>query len=161
MSLIPETDTPWLKKCREFASSVIIPNRSVYDRENRFPATVHDEANIWGMLNVDFPSALGGSDLSGAQATAGAELLASACAPIAFTLGFNRGALHPILVAGSTEQKNTFIKDTILNGRYASLCLTEAQTSGSNLMDLATTAIRVGSGWRITGNKCMVGNGGI
>ena len=109
MSITPNANSPWLKKCRHFANKIIVPNRSRYDSENQFPIDVHQEARLWGMIDQDFPTALGGTDLSGTEAVAGAEILASACAPIAFTLGFNRGALHPVLLAGTDKQKQQFI----------------------------------------------------
>ena len=110
MSIVPVSDTPWLKKCSRFASDVILPARQICDAENRFPYEVHQSAKIWDMLNVDFPSKYGGKSLSGIESTIGAEILSSTCAPIAFTLGFNRGALHPILVAGSEEQKQQLVQ---------------------------------------------------
>ncbi|TNE84965.1 MAG: hypothetical protein EP330_26530 [Deltaproteobacteria bacterium] len=160
----PELDArteAWRARCAEFAERVILPNRRQYDRENRFPEAVHEVARAEGMLNLDFPEELGGGGLSSVEAVVGVETLASVCAPIAFTMGFNRGALHPILVGANDDQKQEFIGKLIAEGRYASLCLTEPHSSGSNLMGLNTTATRTDRGWMITGEKCMVGNGGV
>jgi alkylation response protein AidB-like acyl-CoA dehydrogenase len=76
-------------------------------------------------------------------------------------MGFNRGALHPVLVAGTPEQQQVFVRDLLRAGGYAALALTEPDMSGSNVMTLETTAVRTDSGWRIDGTKCMVGNAGV
>ena len=151
----------WTERCSRFAEEVIAPALQTYDQENRFPASVHDAARQWGLLDQDFPVELGGAGLPPQAAVAGAEILARCCAPIAFTLGFNRGALHAVLVAGNPDQKEAFVGRVIREGRYAALCLTEAESSGSNLLQLGTTAQRTDRGWVLRGEKVMVGNGGI
>ena len=151
----------WTERCARFASEVIAPWVRTIDKENRFPHEVHTAARKWGLLDQDFPVDLGGAGLSPHEAVAGAEVLARTCAPIAFTMGFNRGALHPIMVAGRPDQKRAFVGELIAEHRYAALCLTEAEGSGSNLLQVATTAVRSNQGWRIDGQKVMVGNGGV
>jgi alkylation response protein AidB-like acyl-CoA dehydrogenase len=160
MSAAPET-LDWQERCSRFAEEVMAPVVRHYDQENCFPVSVHTAAREWQLLNQDFPSALGGADLSPVVAVEGAEILARCCAPIAFTMGFNRGALHPIMVAGNAEQQQEFVGRVLREGRYASLCLTEAESSGSNLLKLSTTAERTDRGWVIRGEKVMVGNGGV
>lgn len=160
MSAAPET-LEWQERCSRFAEDVIAPVVRRYDQENCFPASVHVAAREWQLLNQDFPSALGGADLSPVVAVEGAEILARCCAPIAFTMGFNRGALHPVMVAGNPEQQQEFVGRLLREDRYASLCLTEAESSGSNLLELSTTAERTDRGWVIRGEKVMVGNGGV
>jgi alkylation response protein AidB-like acyl-CoA dehydrogenase len=152
---------PWLERCRAFASEVIEPHCMEYDRINRFPARVHEAAYRWEIINQDFPVHLGGAGLPARLSAAGAERLAAACAPTAFTIGFNRGALHPVLFAGDTGQQERLVGGLLAEKGYASLCLTEPSLSGSNLMELETTAVKTGSGWIVNGVKSMVGNGGV
>ena len=151
----------WKTHCAEFAAAHIAPVSEKFDRENRFPDTVHEAAAAQGILSCDLPAAYGGGGRSDLESVLGAEVLAAACAPIAFTLGFNRGALHPVLVAGTEAQRARLVGGIVQARRYAALCLTEPDVSGSNLMGLRTTATRTGGGWVITGEKVMVGNGGV
>ena len=152
----------FVSHCRRFAEEVIAPHAAKYDQENRFPEAVHEAAyQRGGIIGVDLPTAYGGGGLSDVDAVAGAETLATVCAPTAFTLGFNRGALHPVLAAGTLEQKERFIAELLAQRGYASLCLTEPEISGSNLLGLQTTARRTASGWVINGTKCMVGQGSV
>lgn len=151
----------WRAHCADFAARHIAPVSEKFDRENRFPDTVHEAADAAGLLGSDLPAAYGGGGRCDIESVLGAEALAAACAPIAFTLGFNRGALHPILAAGTEEQRARLVGGLLQARRYAALCLTEPDVSGSNLMGLRTTATRTGSGWVISGEKVMVGNGGV
>jgi len=154
-------DHPWLPRCRAFAAEVIAPHHVRFDRENRFPDTIHEAAHDAGIINQDFPVALGGAGLDDELMVAGAEALATACAPTAFTLGVNRGALHPVLVAGNTDQKKVFVADLLAQRKYAALCLTEPEVSGSNLLGVESRAVRTDAGWLVSGIKSMVGNGGV
>ena len=151
----------WRSHCQAFAREVIAPNFARFDRENRFPDEIHRHARDWSILNIDQPTELGGQGLSGVSAVVGIESLASVCAPSAFTLGFNRGALHPVECAGNPEQKRVFIGDLVRNQGYAALCLTEPDAPGSNLLGLQTTATQTDRGWVLNGDKVMVGNGGV
>ncbi len=149
----------WKARCRRFAEDVIAPHAREYDQLNSFPRKVHDAAYPAGLMNVGFAEELGGLGYSHRAIAVGGEELAAACAPTAFTMGFNHGALRPVLVAGTSEQRQVFVRDLVRRREYASLCMTEPAASGSNLIAMATRAVRTGRGWAITGTKCMIGNG--
>lgn len=157
--LLSRSERTWKRTCREFAERVIAPQAAGFDRDNRFPREVHDAAADSGLLNVAFPEALGGGGLSQRTLAVGGEELAAACSPTAFSIGFNHGALRPVLLGGTSQQQRRFVRELIERRGYASLCLTEPAASGSNLMALGTRAVRTGAGWSLTGTKCMVGNG--
>lgn len=150
----------WRDKCLQFGREVVAPRYARYDEENRFPSEIHALAHEAGIPNADFSQDLGGQGLSDVDSVIGVEALASTCAATAFTLGFNRGALQPILAAGTLEQKQEFIGRLIRERRYASLCLTE-RSAGSNLMETSTVAVRTQRGWILNGEKVMVGNGTV
>lgn len=157
--LLSEEERAWKETCRAFAEEVIAPWSRVCDRENRFPAEVHAEAYARGLMNTCFPTELGGAGRSFRSMAVGGEELAAVCAPIAFTMGFNHGALRPVLHAGRPAQRQRFVADLIARRGYASLCLTEPEVSGSHLLAIGSQATRDGDGWRLSGTKCMVGNG--
>lgn len=145
--------------CRRFAHEVIAPCYRTYDRDNTFPRAVHDRAYEAGLMNIGFPVALGGKGYTHRMIAIGGEALAEVCSPTAFTMGFNHGALQPVLHAGTDAQKRTFVADLLARRGYASICLTEAAASGSNLFVIHTRADRAGAAWRLSGTKVMVGNG--
>ncbi len=147
------------RQCRAFAETHIAPSARESDRRNALPHEVHSAACDAGLMNVGFPIALGGRGVSARALAAGGEELAAACAPTAFSMGFNHGALRPVLHAGTPEQQEVFVRALLARRGYASVCLTEAATSGSNLPGLRTRAVRTDRGWALSGRKCMVGNG--
>lgn len=157
--LLTPSELAWKRTCRDFAEQVIGPRAADFDRDNRFPREVHDAAHEAGLMNVAFPTPLGGRGLSARTVAVGGEELAAACSPTAFSIGFNHGALRPVLLGGTDAQERRFVAELIERRGYASLCLTEPAASGSNLMALGTRAVKTGAGWSLTGTKCMVGNG--
>jgi len=149
----------WKDRCRAFAAECIRPWVAACDRENRFPKEAHQAAHERRMINTGFPEALGGQGMPPRCLVIGGEELAAVCSPTAFTIGFNHGALRPVLLAGTAAQQQQFVGQLLREGRYASLAMSEPGRSGSNLMDVATRAERTNHGWVVSGEKCMVGNG--
>jgi len=149
----------WQATCRRFADEVMRPYVKVCDQENRFPTEVHAAAREWGLLNVAIPTELGGQGKSFRYLAIGGEELGSVCAPMAFGLGFNHGTLRPVIEAGTPEQKQVFVRDLLARGEYASLCMTEPDVCGSNLLAIQTLARKTATGWSLSGTKCMTGVG--
>ncbi len=159
----PMTDAEldYIETCRRFADEVIAPAVRRYDELNRFPAEIHETAAKWGLSYAGFDPEHGGRGLSHLTlAHAGLEM-AQVCAPITFTLAFDLGSLRPVLIAGSTEQRQRWVTDLIARGGHASWCMTEPDSSGSDLLSMATRATRVDGGWVLEGHKCMVGMGTV
>lgn len=105
--------------------------------------------------------AWGGRGLSHVALTRGGQALARVCAPIAFTLAFVHGATRPVAFAGTPEQQDRWIRSLIAEGGQASWCMTEPDRAGSNLLSVGTRADRVPGGWRVRGEKCMIGMGTV
>ncbi len=157
--LLTPAERAWKEACRAFAAEVIRPWAPVCDRENRFPREVHQAAYPRGLMNLCLPQPLGGGGRPFRDMAIGGEELAAECAPTAFTMGFNHGALRPILHAGTPEQRQRFVGDLLARRGYAALCLTEPEASGSNLLAAGTRVRDRAGGWVLSGEKCMVGNG--
>ena len=157
-SSLSEQERSWQQKCRVFATEVIAPLAPEYDRANAFPSRVHEAAYAAGLVNIALPEALGGGGASQRLIVVGGDELAAACAPTAFTMGFNHGALRP-LVAFGTPHQHGIVRELLATRQYASICMTEAGHSGSSLGELGTRAIKQGDRWSLSGNKCMIGNG--
>jgi len=142
-----------------FAAEIIAPASRPCDEQNRFASEVHAEARRRGIAHLGFAPEHGGRGISHRGLVAAGLEMAQVCAPIAFTLAFDLGALRPILVAGTAAQRERLVTDLLARGGHASWCMTEPDRSGSNLLALDARAVRVEGGWRIDGHKCMVGMG--
>ncbi|MET8826315.1 acyl-CoA dehydrogenase family protein [Streptomyces sp. NPDC004610] len=155
------TDGPeWWRVCRTFAREVMEPQARALDEAAEFPFAVHERAAAEGLLTAPFPEEVGGAGLTSEEFTDGVGELAAVCAPMTWTMVFNRGALHPVLDAGTPEQKELFVTGLLRRGGYAALALTEPD-KGSNLLAARTRAVRTDSGWLLNGAKCMTGNGTV
>ena len=151
----------YVSSCAPFAREVMAPSVKHWDEKNAFPLEIHQAAAQRGIPYAGFPRDLGGKGLSHlALVTAGLEM-ASVCAPMTFTLAFDHGSLRPVMIAGSPEQRKRWVKDLIAEGGHGAWCMTEPESSGSNLLAIHTKATRTNGGWRIDGHKCMVGMGTV
>lgn len=146
-------------RCEQFATEVIADCWRADDAANAFPAAVHAAAREAGLLDAGFAPELGGQGVSHRELAAGGLAMARVCAPTTFTMGFNHGALRPVLAAGTEAQRGRFVAEVLARGGYASWCMTEPGVSGTNLLGIETRAVRSADGWVLTGHKCMVGNG--
>jgi alkylation response protein AidB-like acyl-CoA dehydrogenase len=158
---LSQAELAWKERCRRFAADVIAPRAAEYDRANAFPQAIHDAAYAAGLMNIALPEALGGAGASHRLLAIGGEELAAACAPAAFTMGFNHGSLRPIVAFGTAVQKDLFVRDLLARRGYASICMTEAASSGSNLAGIRSRAVRRGDTWVLSGAKHMIGNGSV
>lgn len=158
---LTEEEQAFVEACRDFARQVIGPLAHRWDEENAFPAEVHEEAARWGLTYAGFPRELGGRGLSHLAMAKGGLEMARICAPTTFTLAFDQGALRPAMVAGTPEQRDRLVRDLIAVKGHASWCMTEPDSSGSNILAQKTRATRVEGGWAIDGDKCMVGMGTV
>jgi acyl-CoA dehydrogenase len=89
-----------------------------------------------------------------------AEELGAACAGISITILVNGLALTPILLEGSDEQKENFLRPVAEGAQLAAFCLTERQ-AGSDAGSIQTTALPDGDDLVINGQKCFITSGGL
>ncbi|MER6999235.1 acyl-CoA dehydrogenase family protein [Streptomyces sp. NPDC000410] len=150
----------WKRIYRTFAEEVMAPHVRHFDQERAFPTPIHEKAAAEGILNAAFPEELGGAGLSYTDFTEGVSELSAVCPGMTWTLVFNRGALHPVVAAGTPEQKDLFVTQLLKRNGYGALGLTEPE-NGSNLLAATTRAVKTDSGWLLNGAKCMSGNGTV
>jgi len=84
--------------------------------------------------------------------------LGAACSGISITLLVNGLALTPLMLFGTEEQKERFLRPVAENARLAGFCLTERQ-AGSDAASIRTTALPDGDDFVINGQKCFVTSG--
>lgn len=66
----------------------------------------------------------------------------------------------PIVLAGSEAQKKAWLPKVAKGEAIAAFALSEPE-AGSDVAALQTAAVRDGSGWKLTGTKTWISNGGI
>jgi acyl-CoA dehydrogenase len=147
-------------RARRFARDEILPIAAEYDRKGEVPPGIAERAKAAGLLNVTIPKEYGGMSYGALQSAIIAEELGAACAGISITILVNGLALTPLLLAGSEEQKEKFLRPVAEQAKLAAFCLTE-RDAGSDAGAIKTTALPDGDDLVINGSKCFITSGGL
>lgn len=148
------------ESAQKFSQQEILSVAAKYDKSGEFPEATIRRAYDQGLLNLLIPSELSGSGLSNMAACLVIEELAWGCAGITTSCVANDLALIPILVGGSAAQHQMFIKNLIEKRELASFCLSEPG-AGSDAGGLRTKLEKTEGGYRLSGSKQWITNGGV
>jgi acyl-CoA dehydrogenase len=155
-SLSPEQES-LRDLARKFARTEMAPHAAECDRTSRFPDEIYRKAFELGLMNLNVPTEYGGSGLAVLEACLIVEELAQACGGMTTSVIANCLALEPILLGGSPEQKERWLKPFCAEYNLASFCLTEP-SGGSDAGSLKTRARREGEEYVLDGEKCFITN---
>jgi acyl-CoA dehydrogenase len=144
---------------RKFTREVIIPQAHEYDESEQFPLPIFRAAFELGLLNVELPEAYGGLALSALDGCLLSEELAYGCAAVATSMMCNHLAALPLMIAGTDEQKQHYLSWLTREPIFASYACSEPE-AGSDVAAMKTRLTRDGDGWRLTGQKRWITNGG-
>ncbi|MEM6925811.1 MAG: acyl-CoA dehydrogenase family protein [Myxococcota bacterium] len=168
MSLPPLLD-PYLddshrafaESCRRFALDVIAPHAEAWEEAGAFPRELYTQAADAGILAPTFEESLGGGGGDVFHGVvAGLELLRGGSTGVQVGLGSLQIAIPPILMLGTAEQLDRFVKP-VLSGEYiAALAITEPNT-GSDVASVRTRARREGADgdYILSGSKTYITSG--
>jgi acyl-CoA dehydrogenase len=145
---------------REFAENEIAPVAAEHDREARHPAEIIEKAHEVGLMNMTVPEEYGGAGLGMLDTCLVSEELAAACSGIGIAIVANTLALTPLLLAGTSEQKERHLRPFCAAPSIAALCMTEPD-AGSDVGAIKTSATRDGDRYLIRGTKTLIDNGGV
>jgi alkylation response protein AidB-like acyl-CoA dehydrogenase len=126
------------------------------DEEERFPINAWRFLADWGVADYLIPIAQGGQWESVEQLLALVRVVARRDLTVAFSLGPSLLAALPVWIAGDDGQRAR-VAELLRAGRTLALATTE-RAHGSDLLANRTRAIRDGEGWRLTGEKWLIGN---
>jgi acyl-CoA dehydrogenase len=144
---------------RRFAREEIAPIAAQHDRTGEFPREVIRKAWELGLSSTVIPSDLGGVGLSSLDSCLVTEEIAWGCAGIATSVMCNDLGLTPILVAGTPDQRRTWLAPCAERFTLVSFCLSEPG-AGSDVAGLQLLAERDGNDYLLRGTKCWITNGG-
>jgi acyl-CoA dehydrogenase len=144
---------------REFAEKEIRPKAAEYDEHQTHPADVIAKAHELGLMNVHVPEEYGGSALSAFDGMLVGEELYWGCAGVGTSIVANGLGSGPVLIAGSDEQKRTWLPPLLEGPTLCSFGLTEPG-AGSDVASLKSTAVRKGDEYVLNGSKTFITNAG-
>ncbi len=157
----PELDTEgqkWLDIAKDLSEKWFRPLAQEIDRDQRYPTENVQRLVESGLAGLFVPERFGGAGASFVTTCAVIEEVSRACASTGAILTAYALGGTPILIAGTDEQKSRYLGG-MANGVAVSFALTE-QGAGSDANAIKTVAERDGDGYRITGEKIYIGNGG-
>ncbi len=143
---------------RTFADDELIPNAEHWDREGLFPAESINKARELGLLNCTIPQEYGGMGLSFLDEVMINEELGRGDPGFATITGVTMLACHPIIYAGTEEQKQEYL-GRVCDGKISAYCVTEPG-AGSDVKAITTTAVLEGDNYIVNGAKMWIGGAG-
>src|SRR5947207_5805122 len=154
-----QREIQWL--AREFARAEIEPNASEWDRAHGFPRELFGKLAELGFLGVCIPEEYGGAGADFLSYILVLEELSRADAGVGVTVAVHTSAVTlPILGFGTDEQRSRFVPPLARGETLGAFALTEPE-AGSDAGSLRTAAREDVNGWRISGSKQWITNGGF
>lgn len=153
------------KTVRDFAAREIIPNAARWSEESRFPHEVIPPIAELGLLGIHIPERYGGAGMGLLDLCVAVEEISRGDASVGLTVAsHNLLCMDHIYLAGSEEQRRTFLPRLSNGKELGAWCLTEPD-SGSDAGAARTRAIRrdgkSGSEWVLNGGKSFITQGSV
>jgi acyl-CoA dehydrogenase len=145
---------------RRFAQAQIAPKSAEWEEAEEFPIELYRAACAAGIVGVGYPESVGGQggDLSHVLVASDEMVIAGRSVGVVVGLGSHGIALPPIVRFGTPEQHARFVRPCLADGKIAALAVTEPG-GGSDVANLATTAVRDGDHYIVTGAKTFITSG--
>ena len=147
-------------KAREFAINEILPVSRKYDTSGEFPLEVLQKAFDQGLLNTIFPKEIGGPGLGILDTCLIVEETAAADPGITTSLFDNCLGAEPVLIGGTEEQIERFLKPLTEELKFIAFATSEPEM-GSDVAGLTATGRLEGDEIILNGRKMWVTNGGV
>jgi len=157
--LTPQERTAILDAVREFASTRLAPKALEWDQQKHFPRDVLADAGQLGLGGVYVAEDVGGSALSRQDAVAIFEELAAGDPTIAAYISIHNMVAWMIDAYGDEAQRQEWLPRLVTMHELGAYCLTEPG-AGSDAAAIATSAIRQGDEYVLTGVKQFISGGG-
>ncbi len=158
---LDESHHAFAESCRRFALDVIAPNAEAWEEAGEFPRELYRQAAEAGVLAPTQDEALGGGGGDVFHGVvAGIELLRGGSTGVQVGLGSLQIAIPPIVMLGSDDQLDRFVRPVLAGERIAALAITEPNT-GSDVASVRTRARREGpdGDYVLSGAKTYITSG--
>jgi acyl-CoA dehydrogenase len=147
------------KSVRDFVKKEIIPNIEEWEEACEFPREIYKTMADLGFFGIGYPEELGGTPADVfLKIVMNEELMRSGSAGLVASLGSHGIALPPIVLKGTEDQKERFVKPVLAGERIAALAITEPG-GGSDVANILTRAVRDGDYYVVNGSKTFITSG--
>lgn len=147
------------KSLRDFLDKEVIPNIDEWEEKQEMPKSIWKKMGEMGYFGLNYPEALGGSDLDFFYTVIFAEEV-SKC----YSGGFSIAPLVNCYMAspyiykhGSDFLKDKYLKPAISGDKICAIAITEPG-AGSDVANIQTRAVKEGDHYIVTGAKTFITN---
>jgi alkylation response protein AidB-like acyl-CoA dehydrogenase len=152
---LPEELAQLQETVRRLAQDKVKPRAREIDETGEYPQDIFDVFKDAGLLGLVTPEEYGGSGGGIFGLTLAIEEMAKYSSTISLMLLLTRLPTGPVLLAGSEEQKQHYVRAVAEGTQRASFALSEPQ-AGSDVMSMRTHAVQDGDSWVLNGAKCWM-----
>jgi len=145
-----------LNTVKHIVQEKIKPRAAEIDEKAEFPYDILEIYSKNGLLSPLIPENYGGINAGFILFAMIVEEIAKACASSALMLISQADGIQPILLGGSKEMKNRYLRGFI-DGKVAAFAATEPW-AGSDVQSMRTHAVRKGDAYIINGQKAFITN---
>lgn len=142
------------------ARDLLAPRAAAHDEAASFVGDNLAELGKLGFLGLNLPESEGGVGATSLGVSLMVERVAGACAATASAMTAHYLATDALAIAGTAEQKARWLP-TAAEGRALGAFALSEPNAGSNPTDMTTRGEMVEGGWRLTGTKQWITNGGF
>jgi alkylation response protein AidB-like acyl-CoA dehydrogenase len=140
---------------RKLAQERVAPRAREIDETEEYPQDLFELFVETGLTGLCIPEEYGGSGAGILGLTIAIEEVAKYSNATALMLLLTRLPTGPVMIAGSPEQNERYVRPVATGDARAAFGLSEPQ-AGSDVMAMRTRAERDGDDWRLTGTKCWM-----
>jgi len=144
-------------KARRFAQEYMIPYAHYYDKTGEFPRPIIQKCWEKGLMNLSIPKEFGGQGLGSIEQCITVEEMAAGCAGMTTSIYVNTLGAEPILVAGTDEQKEKYLRPLTEDLKFVSFACSEPGM-GSDVAGIQTLVKKEGSNYVLNGSKFWITN---
>jgi len=146
---------------REFTDGAVRPLAAQIERDHHVPQELLDQIGELGLYGVAIPEEYGGAGMGETGLCIAMEEITRGDFSVAVTYGAHAsiGAMS-VLVGGTEEQKRKWLPSYATGEIKGAYALSEAD-AGSDPAAMATTAVKDGNDWIISGEKIWITAGNI
>ena len=145
------------ERARRFAQEYMIPHAHYYDKTGEFPRPIIQKCWDEGLMNLGIPEEYGGPGRSSVEQCIAVEEMAAGCAGMTTSIYVNSLGAEPILIAGTNEQKEKYLRPLTESLKFISFACSEPGM-GSDVAGIQTRVKKEGSHYVLNGSKFWITN---
>jgi butyryl-CoA dehydrogenase len=146
---------------RDFATEVLAPVAPVIDQTEEYPFENCRQMGELGLMGIEVPEEYGGTGADTVSYVIAVEEVSKACGATGTIMSVNNSLVcHGLVMHGTPEQREKYLRPAAAFKRIGTFCLSEPQ-AGSDASSQRTKAVRDGEYYIVNGVKNFITSGGV